>query len=324
MGQYWKLVNIDRQEELLNNGGGRKLVEILGGGSLEQLVELIRNPKWIPFRSSISHLHASKSNSTGSSLLGLPQEVIDMIVSNLSSGSPESAIHLSLTCVYFFRLLGPVIQSILAEDTAPWAGDRLIFVGDYADGLNIEGFCTSEEIHQFEENEEEYNNNPLYYLAKDRVMCTMDECVKDEIDPDDDLRQAGTLEQRVRERLKRDDLQLFHRLAAIAKRTHLSANHYKNPPVLRILTAKKYVRDDAIAQSDYAYSLGEVVAVLAQWTGDASGTMDLNRVGEWAGQRFDIATIADVSEEWTDISHVAVENLRKGLTDWEKKDGKRA
>jgi hypothetical protein len=40
MGQYWKLVNIDRREKLLNNGG-LKLWEIPMNGSLEQLVELV-------------------------------------------------------------------------------------------------------------------------------------------------------------------------------------------------------------------------------------------------------------------------------------------
>lgn len=61
MGQYWKLVNIDRREKLLNNDG-LKLVEILGGRSLEQLVELIRSPKWVPFSRSTNNIQVSKLN----------------------------------------------------------------------------------------------------------------------------------------------------------------------------------------------------------------------------------------------------------------------
>lgn len=61
MGQYWKLVDIDRRETLLTNDV-IKLMAILGSGSLEQLVELIRNPKWRPFRRSTNHLQASKLN----------------------------------------------------------------------------------------------------------------------------------------------------------------------------------------------------------------------------------------------------------------------
>lgn len=53
--------------------------------------------------------------------------------------------------------------------------------------------------------------------------------------------------------------------------------------------------------------------------------MGLDNLSEWAGHRFDIATMADVSEEgWTDASQLAIERLREG-TDWEKKkDGKGA
>ncbi|KAK7709358.1 hypothetical protein SLS64_006271 [Diaporthe eres] len=319
MGQYWKLVNIDRREKLLNNDG-LKLVEILSGGSLEQLVELIRSPKWVPFSRSTNNIQVSKLNSNKSSLLKLPQEVIDMVVCNLSGDSSENIIYLSLTCVYFFRLLGPLVQSILAEDTAPWAGDRLVLVGDYADGLDVGDICTSDELREFKETEEEHGGNPPYHISDgisdDRVMCTESERARAE--PGDlsgnDIRQAGALEQQIRDKLTSEDSKLFDRLTAIAKSTQLDADSSKHAPVLRNLTAKKYVQNDVIAKSDYAYSLGEVVGVFTQWTGDPSGTRDLDCVGGWAGNRFDIATMADVSEDgWTDVSQLAIENLRKGM-----------
>ena len=141
-----------------------------------------------------------------------------MIVCNLSEDSSESVIYLSLTCVYFLRLLGPAFQRILAEDTAPWAGNRLIFIGDYSGGLDIRDFCKYDEIRLLEEDEE----LSLYGLAEDRVMCTSEGYVRAEeycTDVRDrvDMRQAGALEKRVRERLTPDDLQLFHRFAALAK-----------------------------------------------------------------------------------------------------------
>lgn len=253
-----------------------------------------------------------------------------MVVCNLSRESSESVIYLSLTCVYFFRLLGPTIQTIMKEDTAPWAGHRLIFVGDYADGLCIRGICTSEELFQFEGNEEKYHKNPLYCISEDRVMCARNKYVKPRRGPGSrvprDLRRTGALEHRVTGKLISDELQLFHRLAAIMRRTQVSGDQEKNAPVLRILTAKKYARDDVIAESDYAYSLGEVVAVFTVWTGDGSGMEDLEGIGEWAGHRFDIATMADVSEEgWTDVSQLAVERLRQGTNSiGHKLNGKRA
>jgi hypothetical protein len=252
-----------------------------------------------------------------------------MIISNLAKDSPESMIHLSLTCVYFFQLLGPDFQRILADDTAPWAGDRLIFVGDYANGLDIGGICTTDELREFEEEEEEYGDNPLYRISE-RVMCTVDEGAKAGLDPlaplgRFEVRQAGALEQRVRDKLTPDDLNLFNRLAAIAKRPQPSADdHEKHVPVLRNLTAKKYVRDDVIVESDYAYSLGEVVAVFTTWTGDGSGLRNLDSEGQWAGHRVDIATMADVLEDgWTDVSQLAIKALITG-TGERKDSGRRA
>lgn len=255
-----------------------------------------------------------------------------MIVGNLSRDSPESVIYLSLTCVYFFRLLGPAFQRVLAEDTAPWAGDRLVFVGDYANGLDVGGICTNEELRRFEETHgEEYHNNPLYYISDDRVMCAKNEPYRKRRGVplrylrEDDLRRAGALEQRARENLMLDDLQLFDRLTAIAKRAQLGNDDRKQAPVLRNLTAKKYVRDDAVAESDYAYSLGEVVAVLTTWTADPSGTEGLDNIGEWAGHRFDIATMADVPEKdgWAEVSQLAVQRLQEGSCE-KRKTGKRA
>lgn len=287
-----------------------------------------------------------------------------MVVCNLSRESRESVIYLSLTCVYFFRLLGPAIQAILKEDTAPWAGHRLIFVSHYAHGLDIGGICTTEELSQFDENNEKYDQSPLYYMNEDRVMCARNQHIKPRRGPASrvplDLRRAGALEHRVTSnlirdelqlfdrltaimkralehrvagRLSRDDLQLFDRLTAILRRAQVSSEQEKNVPVLRILTARKYVRDDVVAKSDYAYSLGEIVAVLTVWTHE-DVYIDYSAVpagvpygnGPWAGHRFDIATMEDVSEEgWTDISQFAVERLGQAVyINGKKSDGKRS
>lgn len=56
---FWKLVDIDRREALYAVDY-RGPLDLLVGKSLEQLVELIRNPKWLPFRGSAKHLQAFK------------------------------------------------------------------------------------------------------------------------------------------------------------------------------------------------------------------------------------------------------------------------
>lgn len=249
-----------------------------------------------------------------------------MIVYNFSEEPSEDVIYLSLTCVYFFRLLGPIVQGILAEDTAPWAGDRLIFVGNYAYDLDIGDICTSKELRRFKETRKEHGGNPFFHIQNGMVMCTADELSK--ADPGElsgyDLRRAGALEQRVREKLTPGDLELYRRLSAIVKNIRLSADHSKGAPVLRNLTAKEYVRDNAMAESDYyAYGLGEVFAAFTLWKRSGPGKGGLDRVGNWAGQRLDIATMADISEEsWTDVSQLAVDSLRKAI-DLKNKDGKR-
>lgn len=107
------------------------------------------------------------------------------------------------------------------------------------------------------------------------------------------------------------------------KRTQPNADQSRNAPVLQNLTAKQWVQNGIITESDYAYSLGEVVAVLTVWRGDGSGTRGLEN-GIWASHRLDFGTMADVSEEeWTDISETAVELLMEG-TGETKENGERA
>lgn len=251
-----------------------------------------------------------------------------MIVQELCRDSPESVIYLSLTCVYFFRLLGPEFQRVLAHDNAPWAGHRLIIVGDYADGLDLGGICTRDELRQFKEDEKNYGDNPLYRMNESE-MCTRQGLtkVRRRWAAAGDIRRPGELEQRVKEKLIFNGLALFNRLAGLARRPQLTTDsdyHGQHAAVLRNLTAKQYVRDEVIAESDYAYSLGEIVAIFTTWTNDGSGLMGLDGQGLWAGGRFDITTMADVSGDgWTDVSKLALENLRKA-TGREKKDGKRA
>jgi hypothetical protein len=126
-----------------------------------------------------------------------------------------------------------------------------------------------------------------------------------------------------KEKLVLDDLKLFNRLAKIAKRPELSTgDEGKRAAVLRNLKAEKHVRDEAIAESSYAYSLGEVVGVFTQWSRSRTGLRSLDPQCEWAEHRFDIATMADVSEDV--FSDLAIGNLRKAAFDFKKTDGRRA
>ena len=73
----------------------------------------------------------------------LPQEIIDAIARHVKSDVTD-VICLALTCTYFFRLLANNMQDAFIEDTAPRAGDRLVFLGEYTQGAPP-GILTDEE-----------------------------------------------------------------------------------------------------------------------------------------------------------------------------------
>ncbi|KPM45011.1 hypothetical protein AK830_g1520 [Neonectria ditissima] len=320
MGQYWKLVNIDKEREL-RHVGGLKLWEFVTSKSAEQLVGLLRTSDWLKFKIPSEMVTASKQKSSSSSLLRLPQELIDNIVSHLVDLRDRSAlVHLSLTCAYFFRLLAPLVQDMLLEDSGPWSGDRLIFVGDYAEGYP-DGIATSEEKTEWAK----FGRNPLYVIP--RAVSAEGKNLQRAFfgRRGEKFEHWGELLESIREGLDGgESLQLFERLVKLLKQAPNGSTQASLAPVLRNLTIKEYVRDAVLAESEYAYSLGEVVVVHTQWTDDGSGLEGLSAMGEWAGHRLDISDMAHVAgEEWKDVSERAVGILGM-VTDHQKKDGRRA
>ena len=116
-------------------------------------------------------------NTTNLLITQFPQELIDALINQIDDAIDMFA--LGLTCSHFFRLLAPQMQSALVTDAAPWVGDRLIFVGDYADGVPP-GIATDAEIpsrrdpketSDSEDEGEGYRDpNPLYNLGEDLVV----------------------------------------------------------------------------------------------------------------------------------------------------------
>lgn len=247
---------------------------------------------------SFSWTFANLGRSPSSPLLKLPQEIIDTIVLTLAyTGIDEDTLCLSLSCSYFFRLLASWAQAHLIRDAAPWAGDRLIYVGAEVSSYPY-GIATDEEQHEWEG----HGAKAMYRLA-DAILPEKMRFEGDE--------RAGerprTLMRRVEHRLTDDDRGIVKRLL---QRRMLSITDPSSSPVLRNLTTRQYIRDEVIANSDHAYSLGEVIVTFALWF-DADSPTLLSQKGEWAGHRFDIATVADVAEGWTDVSATAVNNLQK-------------
>ncbi|KAI7001450.1 hypothetical protein KC355_g10064 [Hortaea werneckii] len=182
MGQYWEIINIDHRHVLLNHRG-LKLPEILHNRIPEMLVDLLKVPPLRRLRFTSATVRGAKNKATarneGCKLLALPQEILDGIVSYIQEGL--DVIWLALSHSYFFRLLADRVREAVIADEAPWAGDRIIVVGDYA--TSVPSSVTAAETHHFVSTHEDDDpdlppsadqrafraRNPLYSMDKRNV-----------------------------------------------------------------------------------------------------------------------------------------------------------
>ncbi|KAK3066532.1 hypothetical protein LTR53_017078 [Teratosphaeriaceae sp. CCFEE 6253] len=177
MGQCWKIVNIDARQEL-ENQCGFKFREFLRNGIPAQLVGLLEVPRL--------RVHESRDAAVGvcSALIRLPQEIIDNIVEHIIAG--PDLICLALTCSYYLRLQAQRVSPAIVADEAPWAGKRLVAVGDSAEFVPssvsdeeartiFAGYVAThsdpDEIHEYSDDEDDDNasltatrNNLLYHM----------------------------------------------------------------------------------------------------------------------------------------------------------------
>lgn len=86
----------------------------------------------------------------------------------------------------------------------------------------------------------------------------------------------------------------------------------EKPWILRNLTERKYVCLNAVVpisqrksfHPPFVRGLVELLLYVANWTDDPSGVLGDSCHGEWAGHRFDVTVLDDVTtdESWTDVS----------------------
>lgn len=314
MAQYWELINIDKQSQL-RTGLASNFWEFLKFTPTEQLVGLLKKSHWAPFRIPAKHIRAAKAKATKNRFISLPQEIIDQIIYNVAADrGNRDMICLALTCAYFFRILATSIQDIMRNDCGPWAGDRLVFAGDAG------GRGWPHELWNFM-----LPDFPMSVVAEGKLArrrCSYFE--KFERHP---AEMYGKLRHSVKDRLKGEtaSFRRFKRLAKLLTVEPHYITHGAKEPVLRNLTTKQYVRDAELAQSKYAYSLGEVVMVQTIWTQDPKDVERLGTEAEWRGHKFDISVMEDVAgDDWTDVSGEAVERLALAATEqFRKQNGRR-
>ncbi|PWI64095.1 hypothetical protein PCL_12678 [Purpureocillium lilacinum] len=309
MAQYWELVNIDKQAQL-RSGLASNFWEYLMYTPTEQLVGLLRKCHWIRFSVPRENIRVAKIKHRSSAPIRPPQEIIDRIAHFVASDRADvDLVCLALTCSYFVRLLGPAVQVTLRRDRGPWAGDRLVFLGDNG--------CLAW-VHP------EVSGIPFGCTTAEGRFARRS--IRGDSQPIDGY---GLLPSDVKRRLKgeRGGLRRFRRLLRMLT-LEPSGIAGDMKPVLRNLTTMEYVRDEALAESEFAYSLGEIIMVQTIWTGDSK---DIGRLGgtkaRWAGHRFDVSVMAEVTGNagWTDVSDEAVQRITTAATERLKKtNGRRA
>ncbi|KAI7566979.1 hypothetical protein KC317_g5298 [Hortaea werneckii] len=149
MGQYWELINIDARRQLVSRGRGRKLWEVLHNRLPEMLVDLLKVPALKRMRFAEGVVGEVKgramTKNKACKLFALPQEILDRVTAYVQEGL--DAICLALSHSYFFRLLAERVREAVIDDEAPWAGARIILVGDYA--TSVPSSVTAAETHAF-------------------------------------------------------------------------------------------------------------------------------------------------------------------------------
>ena len=195
----------------------------------------------------------------------------------------------AFSCKYLLALGYPHMLRKRRELLAPWAGDAIICLGDYATDLP-----DKEEIPK---------------AVADEFMDAFD---------DDELDIPYTW----------DPPNSFATLNWFPRRYHLHQTLYEwfdNRPffrhslgwTLRNLSTRQYVRDDAInIDARRSITLGQALAFRCGWSQDNSTSTlveGLNE-GRWAGDRFDIVLHdkdAEWAKEWEDISLEVAQDIKK-------------
>ena len=205
-------------------------------------------------------------------------------------------------------------------DAAPWAGGRIILLGDYAEDLPNGLLSESERLEWSLEHGknmedalpddedplecEEYNSTSLYNIADDDFA----KVARKQIYYGASLRLNDT-ETKTLDQLCFDD-------------STMSENSPDRVWILRNLSKHEYVRADTLRSVSpkivsfgpflEPVGFGDVIMARLQWTSDPSGLFYGGCQGPWAGDRFDIITLDKLvlepegENKWKDVSSMAL------------------
>ncbi|KAF9027732.1 hypothetical protein BDZ89DRAFT_1066647 [Hymenopellis radicata] len=371
MGQYWDIFNLDKQ---ICIGSLGKFPEFFLGGSEAAAIDPLEGQ---PYKD------ARKYRYSRTGICDLPCELQDAIFAELCN--PIDVFAFSLTASHFWRIGISHFKALYSDyvrHAKDWSGDRLICLGDSADGCP-EGLITDEVLENLEDSYLHHfgseagsisslldvfsqrlrdvqwpsswefrwrcalnRRNPLARRAKPKRKVpsrwNLAPRLSDSGDPHVDSSEDDELGNDLPEYLP---LYKYDFSAWLDLPEPLNSHDRDTPCILRNLTKKVYVRDDALAlrkddanedddddeeddAKTYYMSFGSLVVLRIAWSSHLSlctaDDGDLCR-GIWAGDRFDIVNIDAIEHEegWTDVSTAAREQLCQiwtavfGVSRWE-------
>ena len=257
--------------------------------------------------SALNNINALPVTKSICGLLGLSNELLDMIFHNLEI---EQVFVLGLQSQNLWNVARKHIRASLASSCGLWAGNRIMCVGEYLESEDYPpSVLTESEEAEFKDGRFEHFGSSLYDLADARYQEVREwqpDLANRLIDHASSLGEWHRLPESSQSRI-RDDL-LSDKLSDLYPEDQ--------PWVLRNLTTQEYVRSEAIAiKPEHIHGpnidvlgFGHVVCSRVCWSAaDWSEDRGIHR-GVWAGHRFDITTLDRLkqgsmeSSEWKDVS----------------------
>ncbi|KAJ7770020.1 hypothetical protein B0H16DRAFT_1517081 [Mycena metata] len=307
MGQYWKVVNLDKSVtyghwgklgEFLSNLPGCIENSLYAGSRLPELDAMILRFKPGKLRFAIYATKFDDSTIMPSlqetTLLNLPVEMLQEIYSHVDS----------FVDVVLWDVVRRSIYRRIAAAAAKysWASDRILCIGDYLKHKDIpEHIFTAEEKSMFSDNTDRLYSYPFDQVESDgfSLFQLWAHCG-------------------VAERLpwySRDKILLQELCSIYSANTHAVTS--PNLLVLRNLSRHQYVRESAVLdlQAECGIGFGEVVMSRICLSSDPSAAMAYEgeiHLGVWAGDRFDIVEDSGALHEdiaWSDVSEEVLKEV---------------
>ncbi|KAI0722527.1 hypothetical protein C8Q76DRAFT_670580 [Earliella scabrosa] len=319
MGQYFELINVDREET--SPESGIKIGEFFFD-EFPGLIEALRLPT-LP-REVNAWLMCGKVALQPGPFGKLSPEVIDMVYAQFTSDDDlEHVIRLAITCKRLLAVGKPHLLRLLQAYHACWAGCRLICLGEYTinDAALPVGFLTDAEKHKIATTEIPVLGEPDEY----RKCLALHACelyshrygTRESFDPrwaytDRRMRALRKMHKEDGDAQRLLELDMFNTL-------YKYAPTYPNGIiVLCNLSKAEYVREDRLTVMERTNMFGLIHGLMSRicWatSRDISfycGDEYMERLvkGPWAGDRFCIATLKEMpllkigaGKEWKDVT----------------------